>query len=635
MNFNGKLRQGSEEAQVFSALLSENGHSAFSEDGTAVRFSEIPETEDGRPAVRLTRDEQGFLIEYSDRRAFVRGTALLMRYADEKEGFFAAESPSFDTLGPMLDCSRNAVMKPEKVKQLLRLSALSGMNALMLYTEDTYEIPGHPYFGRLRGAYTQEELRELDAYAALLGIELIPCIQMLAHLGAIFEWKPYRKLRDWDDILNLAEDETYELLDQMAKSVSETFRSRRINIGMDEAYLLGRGHYIEKKGYRKSSEIMAEHLGKVMEILRKYGFRPMMWSDMFFRMCTPDESYYNPDCTVTEEVKKAIPREMTLVYWDYYGTGRARYDYMMANHFKMTDRIAFAGGTSSWYGLVPLNRFSLNSARAALESARDCGMRELYVTMWGDDGGTCSAFACLPTLVCYGEANWNGRTDDQDLREAMKAETGADFDAFLNFEELQNFSCRKDFGFAPKNPSRYLLWQDPLQGKYDCHVPEDARTRYTEAIFRLMEDRQKCHPKYGYLFDSFSALSDVLRDKADLGILIKSAYDRGNTAALSELRDNLIPDMEKRVEALMKVLRTQWMADNKPFGFDVQEIRFGGLLLRLREARTQIGEYLEGKITEIPELLVPRLPYGETGNGDCVIQENSWKRMATSEVLSF
>ena len=634
MNFSGNLKPGSEESRVFEELLSENSHNAFSEDGISVCFSETA-AEDGKCRVRLKKDSAGFRIEYTDRRAFVRGIGLLLRYSGAEEGFSASETPAFDTVGPMLDCSRNAVMKPEKVKQLIRLSALSGLNALMLYTEDTYEIPGHPYFGRLRGAYTQEELRELDAYAALFGIELIPCIQMLAHLEALFEWTPYRNLRDWDDILNLAEEETYDLLRAMVKSVSETFRSRRINIGMDEAYLLGRGRYLEKKGYRKSSEIMTEHLGKVMEILREYGFRPRMWSDMFFRMCTPDESYYNPECTVTEEVRNAIPEEMTLIYWDYYGTDRGRYDFMMANHFKMTDRVAFAGGTSSWYGMVPLNRFSLNSARAALESARDHGMREIYVTMWGDDGGTCSAFSCLPTLVCYGEANWNGRTDDADLAEAMKAETGADFEAFLNFEELQNFGCRKDFGYAPKNPSRYLLWQDPLQGKYDCHVPEDARARYTEAIFRLMEDRQKCHPKFGFLFDSFSALSDVLRDKADLGILIKTAYDGGNREALSELRDSLIPDIEKRTEALMKVLRKQWMAENKPFGFDVQEIRFGGLLLRLREAREQIGEYLDGKIGEIPELLVPRLPYRESADGDCTIQENSWKRMATSEVLSF
>ena len=41
-----------------------------------------------------------------------------------------------------------------------------GYNTLMYYTEDTYEVKDEPYFGYLRGRFTADELRELDAYAA-------------------------------------------------------------------------------------------------------------------------------------------------------------------------------------------------------------------------------------------------------------------------------------------------------------------------------------------------------------------------------------------------------------------------------------------------------------------------------------
>ena len=44
------------------------------------------------------------------------------------------------TLAVMIDCSRNGVMKPEKVKEFARLIQKMGYNALMLYTEDTYEV---------------------------------------------------------------------------------------------------------------------------------------------------------------------------------------------------------------------------------------------------------------------------------------------------------------------------------------------------------------------------------------------------------------------------------------------------------------------------------------------------------------
>ena len=61
---------------------------------------------------------------------------------------------SIRSLGIMLDCSRNAVMTPKKVKEFASLIAGMGYNMLLLYTEDTYEIEGEPFFGYMRGRYT-------------------------------------------------------------------------------------------------------------------------------------------------------------------------------------------------------------------------------------------------------------------------------------------------------------------------------------------------------------------------------------------------------------------------------------------------------------------------------------------------
>ena len=79
--------------------------------------------------------------------------------------------------GFMFDCSRNGVLRVEAVKKLIRQTALMGLDWFLLYTEDTYEVEGYPYFGALRGRYTKEEIRACDAYAALFGVEMIPCIQ--------------------------------------------------------------------------------------------------------------------------------------------------------------------------------------------------------------------------------------------------------------------------------------------------------------------------------------------------------------------------------------------------------------------------------------------------------------------------
>lgn len=190
----------------------------------------------------------------------------------------------FRHFGVMLDCSRNAVMRPEAVCRFLDTIVPLGYNTLMLYTEDTYEIDGQPYFGHGRGRYSREELKRIDAYAASKGVELIPCIQTLAHLNALMQWPVYCAIRDTDDIL-LAEDErVYALIDSMFATLAECFTSRTVNVGMDEAHNLGLGRYLEQHGYENRTEILLRHVQRVAGIAEKYGFTMCMWGDMFFRL---------------------------------------------------------------------------------------------------------------------------------------------------------------------------------------------------------------------------------------------------------------------------------------------------------------------------------------------------------------
>lgn len=148
----------------------------------------------------------------------------------------------------MLDCSRNAVMTVKAVKKYADIISKMGYNSLMLYTEDTYEVKNQPFFGHLRGKYSCEELKEIDSYCASVGIELIPCIQALGHLSSIFKWyNVYNEVNDCDNILLAGDEKTYQLIDDMLSSISESFSSKKIHIGMDEAYRVGTGKYQQKK----------------------------------------------------------------------------------------------------------------------------------------------------------------------------------------------------------------------------------------------------------------------------------------------------------------------------------------------------------------------------------------------------
>ncbi len=222
-------------------------------------------------------------------------------------------------LGVMLDCSRNAVMKPCTVKKYIDILSSLGYNTLMLYTEDTYQVENEPYFGHLRGRYSQEELKDIDCYAKEKGIELIPCIQTLAHLKHIFRWREYGGIKDCNDILLADDDKTYALIDNMFKSLSVSFTSRTVNIGMDEAHMLGRGKYLDKNGLKDRFEIIIGHLNKVAQIAEKYGFKICMWGDMFlggdlFVRMMSGSPYEDCELQAVKQRKALVPKNVEIIY---------------------------------------------------------------------------------------------------------------------------------------------------------------------------------------------------------------------------------------------------------------------------------------------------------------------------------
>ena len=192
--------------------------------------------------VRLNGSEA--FIEYGEKVSFFRGLMLLCKNIGSD--FEINEKRSFKTNGPMFDMSRNSVFKPATVKTIMRYMSLMGLNMFMLYTEDTFEVEGYEYFGHMRGRYTAAEIKEMEEFGEKLGIELIPCIQLLAHLSTALRWECFRPIRDTHDILLADNEETYVFIDRVLESISKMYKSRRVHIGMDEARYLGRGRYLQE-----------------------------------------------------------------------------------------------------------------------------------------------------------------------------------------------------------------------------------------------------------------------------------------------------------------------------------------------------------------------------------------------------
>ena len=563
--------------------------------------------EDVQATVAVTLNGKNAEIVYGGGKArFFRALATLCGWL--KKGIAektVSENPIFTFNGAMADVSRNAVLNVANVKLTLRKMALMGLNSYMLYTEDTYEIEGRPYFGYMRGRYTKTELKDLDAYAAELGIELIPCIQTLGHLNTHMRWKAAGAYKDTATVMLVGADATYQLIEEMLKTCKECFTSRRIHLGLDETMDLGRGAYLKKNGYREGHEIYLEHLNRVCEMALSHGLKPMMWSDMFFRFAGKGiKGYYDyhPDVVMTDEIAALVPKGVQQVFWDYYRPSEEFYAVNIEKHKKhFSENVMFAGAVWLWDGFCPQFRRSLRSTYPALEACRKGGVKEILTTIWLSGGCQGQMMLSLAGLAWYASYEYKGARDDADVRETFENACGVSYDDFMTCElpEYPHDNYR--------GASRFLFYNDPLLGLGDAHIRSIAPTNayFADASARLRKAAQN-KGVFAPAFDVVLKLSELFENKADFGIRLKAAYDAGDKDALAALLAECDVIVEK-LHALRVAHRKAWMTYYKPLGWENNDQRYGGMIARFDTAKLRLEMYLAGEIDRIEELEQERL----------------------------
>ena len=225
--------------------------------------------------------------------------------------------------GFMLDVCRH-FMPLDEIKKLLQAAAVLKLNRMHWHLTDDQgwrieirkyplltekgAVRGDSFFGgtpeaeRNSGYYTQEEIRDLVAYAKSLGIEIIPEIEIPGHAAAMLAAYPQfgcrrGKTGKWEEKVEISggifsalvcagKEETLGFLEDILDEVTELFPFPAVHIGGDEALKFrwrrcpDCQRRIREKGLQSEDDLQRDLLMEVSEYLAGKGRKTIVWNDV-------------------------------------------------------------------------------------------------------------------------------------------------------------------------------------------------------------------------------------------------------------------------------------------------------------------------------------------------------------------
>jgi len=311
--------------------------------------------------------------------------------------------PDFPVRGVMLDISRDRVPRPASLKALIELFAGWKYNQFQLYMEHTFRYRGHERVWRGSSALSAAEVRELDEFCRLLGIELVPNQNSLGHMERWLKHEPYRQLSEtlepwetpWGEIrsrpttLCPTDAGSIRLMRDLYDQLLPNFRSRQFNVGCDEPFELGQGRSKNACARKGQGRVYLDYLKKLDKLVRGDGRRMQFWSDWLLR---------NP------ELVSELPDDMIPLVWGY----EADHPYQKECEYMRRCGLEFyvCPGTSSWCSVSGRTDNMLTNIRRAAAAGRQHGANGLLMTDWGDFGHHQVLPVSLPGFAWGAAQSW-------------------------------------------------------------------------------------------------------------------------------------------------------------------------------------------------------------------------------------
>lgn len=250
--------------------------------------------------------EEAMELHCRDSAGARNAAAILAQLLEEAQGEWSLpcgvveDWPDAQYRAFMVESSGRVWVPMRTILEDIRLMALSRMNVLQFhFMEDpgcTVPLEASPNLAGGPGGekFTRQEVDEMIAYAADLGIRVTPFIEVLSHAADFARKEGLVCPGDSDENLYdvcLGQEKTYETIERVIREVAEIFPDDTIHIGADE-YDMSRvtphtAHWdqcphcralSEKLGYTTLRQLFLYGIQRINEIVNSTGKVMMMWN---------------------------------------------------------------------------------------------------------------------------------------------------------------------------------------------------------------------------------------------------------------------------------------------------------------------------------------------------------------------
>ena len=502
------------------------------------------------------------------------------------------DRPSMKLRGISDDISRGQISTMENFKATIRAMAYVKCNVYMPYLEDTFAFRHFPESGKYSDPVSQQEFRELIAYAKDYYITLIPIFNTMGH------WDKNAKLQAFSDrvmhhpdsglplaSIDVRKESAETMIENMLDEILDVFREAgAVNVGGDEVM-----DYTELFSKEQAAEYFNRHFNRVYDYLSARGVETYMYSDMY----TP---LYG-DYALGIEFIDQMPENMNFVYWDY----ACRESYPnIRNLVERKKKFCMSPATYTWNRMLPHHYMSWMNTRLLAQAGRE-DARGLIMSAWCD-GGMSLRQENWAGIYMGALHAWNCHTDltfDQLILSYYRLFFGLDLD-LDQYHSLMNY----DMGAVnwPYNPAEYekgiAFWYDDWQKLGNQFFTEFWKDATEPVDSRLQQVLADAVPVFEKAYDYFSSLKPLRHREAYHAFLFDIRRSLTAARKLAMLTDRpyesreqarsqvpAIEEMIRELEALQEENRICWFETNRQSEWDYVCSRYEDLIESFRSLR--------------------------------------------------